>query len=605
MLPPLSTLPQDNRTYRIDSIGNLQRNPSSSANHILSLSLSEIGGDTTARYSPLTEFGDKSNRLRYYISVGEFFSHCAGSVVQNGKLISIPTQSNFEGRLAISDASTKLISSAHREIQGERAEFVIPPQYYHFCAPSSLPSIVAIARDGDPYSVLIPTHEVVRFYHCGSSTLSQALFTSQITDLNFFANMEKTRFDRANRRLSVVLRKQFPDDDAIIIGRWIADTYAHKQSMAMWNALVSLRASARFHLSSPKEAFPFKGETTIRAYGVYLPTPCNLANQRFLVLSLLHCSYPLPFDELIVGSERPRLVNKEAEKGKADKENQEGQPYRLRPKLTPEATSDPFSNPTNHFDAAIVRVASNRFPKIKIIRQEDDSSSQKPRRAPLKEQSVYGHSTSDEASEENGTQRLNIVPADIQNNCGENSHHDFGAFVQICEELNKHSNFVHELTSIQLSPTAYPEESDISYFKGPYGKRVSSWAYVVEQNGALRPRRYMLKKLVTACGVQYLLCIERRPASGASERVDEAFAIYVFSRFDRVAVSNDLLAMLMDELTRTKLAGYVSTFTSFKLNVSPKKHRGDAHAIAKGIILKIQRNRWSTVPPVATQKLDY
>lgn len=594
MLPPLSTLPQDNRTYHIDSIGNLQRNPSSSANHVISVSLSEIGSEAIARYSPLNSSADKSKRLTYYISVGEFFSHCAGSVIKNRELISMPTQCNFEGRLNINGTSTKLISSAHREIQGEKAEYVIPPEYYHFGAFSALPNIVAIAREGDPYSVLIPTHEVVRFYHCGSSTLSQALFTSQITDLNSFANMEKTRFDRANRRLSIVLRKQFPDDDAIIIGRWIADPYAYNQSMAMWNALISLRESTRFHLSSPKDAFPFKGETTIRAYGVYLPTPCNLANQRFLVLSLLRCSYPLPFDELVIDSERPRLANQEAREESTDKKSSESQPYRLRPKLAPEVTNDPFSNPTNRFDTAIIRVPSNRFPAIKTVRREDDGSRQKSRLMPPNERSVTGHSTSDEVSEENGIQRLNIVPDVLQEREDEYSVHDFSAFVQICEELKNHSKFVQELVSVQLSPAASDEDSDVSFFKAPHHKRAHSWIYILGQNDKLRPRRYMLKKLVTTIGVQYLLCIERRP-SPKNRRADEAFAIYVFSRFDRIAVPNDLLAMLMDELARTKLTGYVSTFASFRLNVSPKKHTGDAETIARRIIIKIQQNKWSTV----------
>lgn len=291
-LKPLSTLPRSKTAYRVDALGNIQRNPSSSTNHLMNILVSPANPGKL--YSKIFENGavNSDDQECYQVSVGEFFLFSPGCVIKNGTRVWVPELPTIFETLDVSDTNVRFITPAN-ELNN-----LIPYGVYKLGI-ASRSTFIAIERDGDPYSILIPTAEILRFYYSGSSKLNQAIFSSKLTDLNNVLNLKNCSFDDESQSLTVCLRQDYPDDDAAMLGHWYLDERAHKQVLNVWNALIKFTQLQKFNYLPLEIGFPFVGTTLLQGQGVELPTPEGIAKKRKLILTLIKCSHPRPFQKLI------------------------------------------------------------------------------------------------------------------------------------------------------------------------------------------------------------------------------------------------------------------------------------------------------------------
>ncbi|NJD33672.1 MAG: hypothetical protein FIA96_02325 [Betaproteobacteria bacterium] len=140
--------------------------------------------------------------------------------------------------------------------------------------------------------LIIPCLELIRFYFGSSSRLLRTLFRGPLEEDSLW---ESATYDDQTGHLHLKLASGLRGVSAPDVGRMALNRLA-------FAAAAKIHASCVKHSSQqvtvfPYTGFPFLGETTLEATGLWLPfgeTP----DQTFLVFQLLSCSYPFPFRSL-------------------------------------------------------------------------------------------------------------------------------------------------------------------------------------------------------------------------------------------------------------------------------------------------------------------
>jgi hypothetical protein len=140
----------------------------------------------------------------------------------------------FHHRLSIDTSSCRTVALGDLAISAN----AIPRSSYLFGA--SWPHVrrtllVAVEQDGDPYAVMVPTAELIRFYYAPSTRLAQALFWGEYNDT--FDSERSGVFGEG--LVKVHLRRWLEDQDA-----WTLAT--ETRSGAAHAALVEWSGSASF-----------------------------------------------------------------------------------------------------------------------------------------------------------------------------------------------------------------------------------------------------------------------------------------------------------------------------------------------------------------------
>ena len=152
---------------------------------------------------------------------------------------------------------------------------------------------VHVAYGNDPAGIIIPVMEIIRFYYATSTLLSKALFDGDFEhDRNKLVNPEYTGMKGS--RCVVHRRKNVEDNDCWTIGRILNDTKAYQGVLDITNSLRLAHANGQ--VPHPKSRFPFNGRTTLKARCKQI----GRYQKRWLVLSLISCSGPFPYEELEV-----------------------------------------------------------------------------------------------------------------------------------------------------------------------------------------------------------------------------------------------------------------------------------------------------------------
>lgn len=583
MLCPLATLPKDSQAYHVDSIGYVRRNPICSKNHIVDVYLSPVGlSNGIIDTDSIVRTFSKVRQKRYQISIGEFFAFCQGSVISNGTIAQPKLSPNFKARLSINAFTTRTVfGSAREEVLG-RFRYVIPPQQWGMGA-LGLSELVAVERDGDPFSVLIPAVELVRFYHCSSSRLNQALFSSEITELNSLINLKKTSYDANNRTLKITLRKQLPHEDALIIGRWFCERSAYNSALSVWNSLVKLRFNDQLSYIPLQATFPFSGETTIEGRGIELPTPGHVKQPRILLLSLLRCSRPLPFEKLVVDSERPIGTGRSEFTSdiKTARNGMKGYQFKRLQAVSEGKVNDPFSSPSGYVDTELFRVSSDRFPPLKwALKMQDSRGGQMASTSQFEIIEQLNQSTSAVVYSESDSRPISIVPNERMDQV-ENRNvagHDFRAFLDVCERLKK-CTAIENVSVVELNGGS-AEGEKVSSFPLLQSGPGWPWVRVFNRGDKLRARQFIIAEVVSCYGIYYLLSLERKHS--------EAYAVYIFANVSATEISRKILGSLIEKLADSRFLQYKGTFNELKLNVIPKRHFGSIDQICDGILHKLQ-----------------
>lgn len=161
------------------------------------------------------------------------------------------------------------------------------------------------ATDGMTYDhVIIPCAEIARFYFFNSSNIVEPLLKpgalNKSSNQLYVAERSGVKYDKSNQPFHVViLEKSMTRTDAAVIAR-IAFSEVAQSAAAILNASCLERINYRSFIKCP---FPFSEHTTLHA-------TCMSLNQNgkrvLLVMELLTCTAPFPFEFLAVGQDIER-----------------------------------------------------------------------------------------------------------------------------------------------------------------------------------------------------------------------------------------------------------------------------------------------------------
>jgi len=302
----------------VDWFGAVERNysiPSEPSIQVIISPLAPDHGDLASSKSVID-----NQRKTIKVGIGQLPVIRIGSLWKNGELLADQAgkAALFNG-LQISPQTVQLIRSNHKI----NSDWLIPPGYHSVGGDGLKAHCLAVEYKGDPFGLIIPAAEAIRFYYAHSTDLAHAVFAGDFQDNpSSIVMLEDSYFDKDEKTCQLRLRTNFDDEDAWTIGRIFNSPIAKNGAMMIHNSLMRDSINEVFPLY-PEGAFPFHAKTSIRARVKPIK---SCGTWRYLVFALERCSGPFPFDHLIVDRENRNI------KVAGDTNERELKPYPRPPK---------------------------------------------------------------------------------------------------------------------------------------------------------------------------------------------------------------------------------------------------------------------------------
>jgi len=289
----IKEFPNDGRVWRIDWFGAVRKNDNVPTEPTIDVYLRPV---SVTDKTSIADFGWlNKERICCTIGVGQLPVLTIGSLWKNGKLLDykVIVPSNLPN-VNIAEDSVRLIEAAHKDQTGyiiNKAAFDIGGFKNGLSA-----RCLAIESDGDPYSILIPVAEVIRFYYAISTNLAKIAFLGSY-ETNFDQIIgERCGFDSKTKILIIHLRQWLYDNEGWVLGRILRDKNAQQGFFQIHRSLVK-QSVGKYHQPMPETNFPFQGKTDWAARCLSFTSGGKV---RTLILELLRCTAPFPFSNLVV-----------------------------------------------------------------------------------------------------------------------------------------------------------------------------------------------------------------------------------------------------------------------------------------------------------------
>lgn len=289
----IKEFPNDGRVWRIDWFGAVRKNDNVPTEPTIDVYLRPV---SVTDKTSIADFGWlNKERICCTIGVGQLPVLTIGSLWKNGKLLDyqVIVPSNLPN-VNIAEDSVRLIEAAHKDQTGyiiNKAAFDIGGFKNGLSA-----RCLAIESDGDPYSIIIPVAEVIRFYYAISTNLAKIAFLGSY-ETNFDQIIgERCDFDSKTKILIIHLRQWLYDNEGWVLGRILRDKNAQQGFFQIHRSLVK-QSVGKYHQPMPETNFPFQGKTDWAARCLSFTSGGKV---RTLILELLRCTAPFPFSNLVV-----------------------------------------------------------------------------------------------------------------------------------------------------------------------------------------------------------------------------------------------------------------------------------------------------------------
>lgn len=289
----IKEFPNDGRVWRIDWFGAVRKNDNVPTEPTIDVYLRPV---SVTDKTSIADFGWlNKERICCTIGVGQLPVLTIGSLWKNGKLLDykVIVPSNLPN-VNIAEDSVRLIEAAHKDQTGyiiNKAAFDIGGFKNGLSA-----RCLAIESDGDPYSIIIPVAEVIRFYYAISTNLAKIAFLGSY-ETNFDQIIgERCGFDSKTKILIIHLRQWLYDNEGWVLGRILRDKNAQQGFFQIHRSLVK-QSVGKYHQPMPQTNFPFQGKTDWAARCLSFTSGGKV---RTLILELLRCTAPFPFSNLVV-----------------------------------------------------------------------------------------------------------------------------------------------------------------------------------------------------------------------------------------------------------------------------------------------------------------
>lgn len=200
LIPRIREFPDDDRIWRVDWFGGLERNHQVPTEPKIQIIISPVVPGATD-YASTNAVSDK-DRQTITIGVGQLPLVSIGSLWQNRRcLIDNAGKSRTFNNLAINPDTVQLIRS-DAEVDGDQ----LIRRHFHRIGAGLAANCLAIKYQGDPYGLIIPVAEIIRFYYAISSDLAKAIFSGDFRhDLGAIVNPERCDFDANEKRCTLKL----------------------------------------------------------------------------------------------------------------------------------------------------------------------------------------------------------------------------------------------------------------------------------------------------------------------------------------------------------------------------------------------------------------
>jgi hypothetical protein len=290
-IPRIEEFPSDDRIWRLEWFGAVERTPAEARIEVL---LRPGKAGVLRPRDPKQHFDAETRRVK--IGVGQLPFLTVGSLWRNKRSLGDSTGDELKlPEVKINAGTVRLIRA---ETKLEHGYWAVPPFALKIEVDVLPAKCLAIEHGGDPYAILLPVAEAIRFYYAASTDLAHITFSGGLQHSpNEIYDVSLTGLLRERNRMVVRLRQWLADDDAWIIGRSLASPVAAAGMARVYDSLVENSVNQRPMF--PECGLPFEGTTRWKARCKTLPGPVP-GSKRFLIFELLRCTASFPFDELEV-----------------------------------------------------------------------------------------------------------------------------------------------------------------------------------------------------------------------------------------------------------------------------------------------------------------
>ncbi|MBE5529319.1 hypothetical protein A9J41_04360 [Laribacter hongkongensis] len=299
-IPKIKEFPDDGRIWRVDWFAGVERNSQVPSEPKIQLIISPVV-DGATDYSASSSVNHEERRT-ITIGVGQLPLVTIGSLWQNQHcLVATAGKTKTFENLVISPDTVRLVKS-DALVDGQQ----LIRKKYHQIGAGLAAQCLAIKWQGDPYGIIIPVAEIIRFYYATSSDLAKAVFAGDFRHkLSSIVNQDECGFIEHERRCILKLRKEFADADAWIIGRILNSPEAFDGVALVHDSMIKQAVQSKPRMY-PEAAFPFVGATNLRVKMKAMKTP-DEKSWRFTVFALEHCSGSFPFSALTCDRDNSNL----------------------------------------------------------------------------------------------------------------------------------------------------------------------------------------------------------------------------------------------------------------------------------------------------------
>lgn len=289
----IGLFPRDNRLWKVNWLANVTINPLVKSEPTIIVFLTRL----KASVSDSIDLSNPNNFDKTYkevvIGVGHLSLVNIDSVWQNGIKVKESIQTH-KYELKVDTSFAKPISFSEKTIVGDK-RLLTPFQYptgsaaYNKIKDSP---IIAIPYDGDPYGLLIPAIEIIRFYHLMSSPMARAVFYGVFNRLT----TDVPCFYTQTKQAVFMLNWGVGENNVWNIARYLSSDLT-KQRVADIHDWVVLNSINKFEQKSHSTFFPFDGETKLQFEGTKIKDEDG--NERYFCTKLKQCSGKFLFDSVL------------------------------------------------------------------------------------------------------------------------------------------------------------------------------------------------------------------------------------------------------------------------------------------------------------------
>lgn len=246
---------------------------------------------------------EASGEIKYVnIPIGELMRLPLGVVIQDRKIAFDPKtpygkeiKDSFS--LCLTEENVKMI--ARHETYPESDEAIIPVN--ERTPPPGCPTgsshYVSVGINDDPYGLIIPCHEVFRFFYCTSSKMAKTMLSDKILDVDrYLINPDKSFIDEKLNIGVIWLRQWMANSDRFHLARLFFTEGKFGEAKKIF-----LRAAGRAEEEYERELIclpPMDGDQSIECIGKWIKSG---GKKRFFVYRILNSDWSLPFSQLHYG----------------------------------------------------------------------------------------------------------------------------------------------------------------------------------------------------------------------------------------------------------------------------------------------------------------